>query len=350
MGMEKSRARSAAFGVLGLCLSGLAGCGGGGGGSGGGSSSTLAAVDANNAAPVSRDVIRSSIASSTIAAGLGNDAVVSGEGAMAARVLGAASTTALPRAARAAAAAPEADLALGPEVVACEQSGTVRLSGNVASEVTLSPGDRLTAEFDACDDGLGVVLDGRARFTVTSFSGDILGNAFEGVFGLVLTDLRATTGADSFTVDGEASLDLDVPPVPARLVATIYGPRLSVTEGSETWRLDDFSTTTGFDYFSLSPGVLVPSPVELSTTGSLSGPGFSGRVDFVTVTPFRPVFEIGGPETWTPGVGELRISGANNASILVQGLGAADVRLAVDADGDNLAETTIDTTWSALID
>jgi hypothetical protein len=221
---------------------------------------------------------------------------------------------------------------------ACAGSGTVAVSGEIQDELTLTSNDRITADFDACDDGDGTVLDGLLELIVQSFSGDIEGMGdFAARFAVILSGLALSDGEDTFVADGDLTLDLSFDVATGEATTTIFGEILDLDAGHESWHLRDFAATAVIE----SLGV-----VMLTTTGNLLSSGIDGTVEFVTTEPF--LFDVSAPDTAL--AGELLVSGADGATITVrQNTDNGEAILDIDADGDGETDATLDVPWSALL-
>ena len=55
---------------------------------------------------------------------------------------------------------PYSQIPVGPETTNCVNGGTVTVSGDIDSPLTVTAGDFLDYEWDSCDDGLGQVISG----------------------------------------------------------------------------------------------------------------------------------------------------------------------------------------------
>ena len=224
---------------------------------------------------------------------------------------------------------------IGPETVPCSVGGSITVSGQLADPATLTPGDRVTTDFDNCDEGVGVVVDGSFEFTVDAFSGDFASGSFALTVTLTVTDFAVTDDGELSTVNGAVTLTLDTTAAPTN-TAMLSGDAFTVSDGSGTGTLSNFATTVTRD-----TGV-APVAFTLDTSGTLISSEFEGQVTYTTPVPFQ------GLEGEFPFAGELLITGADNATVRLIALDAVNVRLEVDADGDGAVDETIDTTWEEI--
>ncbi len=224
---------------------------------------------------------------------------------------------------------------VGPETFDCLVSGTVRLSGSLNSELTLTPGDRISIAFSNCDDADGAVYDGRMLLDVTSFSGDILNDVYALGAAVTFTDLGITEGGETIIGDGKVDIDLDLT-VPLISETAESGSLFSLRLGSDAWILRDFALSTVEDATGAS------LLTRISGTGTLEGSGFEGAVDFATLSPLVATGDD------YPATGEVLITGANGATIRATVQSSQTVQLAIDLNGDGLVDDTQQIPWSTL--
>lgn len=306
--------------VAALLVGGLSACGGGGDGS---PSALPAVVDSGNAATITREVVEVVLDTGSVAVALRGDGPSNPLFKALAR----------PRA-NVQSAQPSATIPA--ETFDCLASGTVRLSGAIANFDTLTRGDRLTADFNNCDDAAGVVVSGRMRLDVTSFSGDPFNNEYALGARMTLTNFAVNAYGVMTVRNGIANIDLDLSDPFTDGTFTMAGDRLSINSGSRAWILRDFALSVG------GVGFGFKLPVVLSGSCTLEGDGFVGEVDFVAIS---PLVLYGGAY---PITGELLITGANGATIRVTVLDATTLQLALDFNGDSIVDETQPLAWSSV--
>jgi hypothetical protein len=224
---------------------------------------------------------------------------------------------------------------VGPEITPCEVDGSVTVSGDIASPLTVTEGDFLDYVWDGCDDGLGRVIDGLIKMTFTDFEGDLLaGRILLGV-SLDIGGFRVTEGADWRVTDGDLTLTIDSRTQPRTDISTL-GSSMVVSNGYSTETLTDFSSTVTEDTS------MFPSNFTTDATGTISSTQFSGSVNYDTPVAFQ---STGGGY---PYEGEMLVFGTNNATIRIIAIDEDNVRIEADYNGDNAPDATIDTTWDAL--
>jgi len=311
--------------LAGLALA-LGACGGGGGG--GSAPAAPAVIDAGNAAAITREVLATGLGAGAFGAAVGGGSILSTDGGTSAMVQSMASQKKTIQRV-------QPHVNIPAETYDCLVSGTVRLSGSLSSDETLTAGDRISADFNNCDDAEGAVLNGSLRIDVTAFSGDIYSDQFLLGARVTLTNLAITEDGGVTTGNGAFNLDLDLT---ESLVSdlTVSGAVLDISSGGESWVLRDFAVTV------LEDATGIALATRYSGTGTLEGAGFDGAVDFVTVVPLLATGDD------FPATGQVLITGANGATIRATVLDAQAIQLAIDVDGDNLVDDTQQVPWSTV--
>lgn len=307
----------------------VAACGGGGGGGSTAVPASPAVIDSTNAPLIASQVMTVGFGATDFGTAL------SGSGLLA--VNGGSDTLAQDlnrRQALAAGGTASPSATIAPETYGCLVSGTVRLSGTLASEETLTAGDVLNATFTDCDDGDGAVYDGSLRVEVTDFYGDLYTSQYFLDAGLTLTSFRITDADGSTSANGDMDLELDLT-VSDQPVVAASGQRLTVSDDGGSWELRDYALIVTVDP-DTNGGLTYQS-----AAGTLEGPDFEGSVEFLTVVPFA----LGGDGL--PLVGEALITGADGATIRVTADGTGGLLLAVDLDGDGQVDETQELAWES---
>jgi hypothetical protein len=222
----------------------------------------------------------------------------------------------------------------GPITNACAVSGTLTVSGDLASPLTLTAGDTIRAEYEACDDGAGEIVDGRVDATIEMFSGDILSGSYDVTMQIGLTDLDVTTGNDHLLGNGDATATLDTTAAPF-VSTSVTGDSLASSTNGSSATLSAFSSEQTVD------AGLLPAPYTLDAAGTLDSSELSGVVHYSTPVTFE------GDGVDFPHAGELLVTGANCSARLVA-IDNVNVKIEVDSDGDGMVDQTIDTTWAEL--
>jgi hypothetical protein len=225
---------------------------------------------------------------------------------------------------------------ISPETTPCQVSGAITISGELEDLTTLTSGDVIAVEADACDDGLGEVTDGTIVMTIVSFAGDLPSGAYDIAMTLELSDFQVTTANDVQTSNGELSVSLDTMAVPM-VAAEVRGSSLVLDTNKESSLQVDFAHRRTLD------GALQPAPYTLSISGTLDSTSLPGSVDYSTPVTFT------GLGAAHPTTGTLLLEGENSSARLVA-LDEVSVLIEIDADGDGDFEESIETTWQAIVE
>ncbi len=224
----------------------------------------------------------------------------------------------------------------GPTTLPCQVGGSITVSGDLADPITpsLSAGDVINVDADACDDGLGEIIDGQLGFTVDRFEGDLLSGLYDLTMSMTLTGFSVQSAGDTLTSSGDATVTLNTLSAPS-VSAEVSGNSLTTQSGSLSETLSDFLSTQTLD------AGQTPAPYTLSSSGTLDSSRLAGTVSFTTPVTFM------GFDTDYPQSGELLVTGESSSARLIA-LDAVNVRVEIDTDGDGTVDTVIDTTWDDL--
>jgi hypothetical protein len=225
---------------------------------------------------------------------------------------------------------------VGPETTPCVVDGTVTVSGDIASPLTVTAGDFLDYEWENCDDGLGQVINGLIGMTFTEFSGNLLaGRILLGV-SLAVQGFQVSEGTESRRTNGDLNLTIDSRTQPKTTVATL-GNSLIISNGTSTETLTDFSSTVTEDTS------MFPSNFTTDATGRVSSTQFNGEVSYDTPVAFQATGDA------YPYKGEMMVFGQSGARVRIIAMDRGNVRIEADYNGDGASDATIDTTWAALV-
>ncbi len=224
----------------------------------------------------------------------------------------------------------------GPDTLPCAVSGSITISGDIANPLTLTAGDTFSVDADACDDGLGEILDGLMNMTISEFSGDLFLGMYLLGMDATLDALQVTTPEDVISSTGDTTVVLDTTAAPF-VSAAVSGASMTTSSNASTETLSDYATAQTVDAGRQS------APYTLNSSGTLDSSQLAGVVSFTTPVQFQ------GFGVDFPGSGELLISG-NNSSARLIALDNVNVRIEIDNDGVAGVDETIETTWAELTD
>ncbi|MCP4299099.1 MAG: hypothetical protein GY783_00815 [Gammaproteobacteria bacterium] len=222
----------------------------------------------------------------------------------------------------------------GPDVFPCAVSGTVTISGNIENPLTLTAGDNFAVVSEACDDGLGEIVDGSLSFTVTEFSGDVLTGLYRVSMDTVVDNLQVATAEDTISSRGDALITLDTIEAPF-VMASVSGSLMTTDSNASSETLSNYSSTQTLD-----AGANLPL-FTMIAQGTLQTSGLSGSVSYTTPLMFEGIGQN------YPHTGELLISGDRSSARLIA-VDEVNVRIEVDSNGDGSIDETINTTWVDL--
>lgn len=223
---------------------------------------------------------------------------------------------------------------LGPIVNDCPGGGMVTISGTVASLTTLTAGDMITIESEACNDGEGEIVDGTLSITVNTFSGDLENGMFLWIMDVALVGFQVQTSEDTVTAAGDARITADTTGLPIQSLS-VSGTRMTASGMQESM------TITNYVYNQTIDVSVVPEPFTLTTSGSVDSSELDGTITWTTETTFQGVGD------GYPFAGELLIRGANDSSLRLIAEDDVNVTIEVDVDGGGV-DATISTTWAAI--
>ena len=222
-----------------------------------------------------------------------------------------------------------------PQTQLCAVSGSMTISGDLADLNTFTAGDEINIDSDMCDDGSGTVIDGLLEMTIASFEGDI--NTGELLFGvdLVVTDFMVTESGETTTANGDigTTIDTRTPPISE---GSVFGDIFSVAGMGKTETISSFSTIYTEDASTF------PINWTNNSMGTVDSSGFTGAVTYEALVTFE-----GSGENY-PHTGQLLVTGANNATLLVRVIDDTRVEIDADYDGINGVDETIMMTWAEL--
>jgi len=218
----------------------------------------------------------------------------------------------------------------------CAVSGTVDIQVDVRNPLGPSVDDRFDFEFTNCDDGSGVVVDGGMTITITALEGDPESGNFLLGMQIDFSALAMTEGNETTSATGTINIDIDTSDPLVSKISISTRTFVTTTEGMEECR-------TNLTIAITEDASTFPVAVTVEASFTISSPRIGGEVTVTTSLALQSMGED------YPFVGELRITGADNAVIVMIALDANTVRLEIDIDGDQAVDETMDITWDELM-
>jgi len=223
---------------------------------------------------------------------------------------------------------------IGPESVDCAAAGSVTLSGTVAVPASLTPGDTLIFEFMDCDDAEGIVVDGALAFEIVAFSGEIAIGMLTLTVSMTLDQLQFFQDGVGGSMDGELSFTVDTTNAPESFVA-VSSSLFTILAGGESLTISDFIVTIAID-----PAL---GATTLDSSATLASAAFDGEVSYLTTE----ALVFSGPGG--PIAGQIVVTGAAGATLTISILGADQIELEIDVDGNETVDEVVVTSWAELI-
>jgi hypothetical protein len=218
----------------------------------------------------------------------------------------------------------------------CAVSGTVDVTINISNPQQPSVNDRFDFLFTACDDGSGVVVDGGMTITISSIGGDVASGNFLLGMRIDFSAFAVTEGGETTSAEGSITFEIDTSDPTVTTITVSTSALVTTSAGTE-------EVLTNFTVQITENASMFPTAVTVDTSFTFSSPRIGGEV---TVTTSLSLQSMGSDY---PFVGELTITGAGNAVIVMIALDANTVRLEIDINGDGATDDTIDLTWDELM-
>jgi hypothetical protein len=229
------------------------------------------------------------------------------------------------------------------------ENGTITISGTIADATVtfLTPGDTLIATFNNCDEGDGVVVNGKMVLVVVTGVDFEFTPPYDFTFDATMTNFSMTESGERFTVNGDLTLREAVSADGLFIESEASGNKLTVTYAGETERLRDYwlmgtlDLGAGDAYTADSAGLEGCCAILESTL-------LGGIVEFENILAFAGVGENYPYEGILFVTGAMGESGIGFSTLELLVLDETCVDLSVDGDGDGGVDVVIRTTWESL--
>ncbi|MBK0391144.1 hypothetical protein [Ramlibacter algicola] len=230
------------------------------------------------------------------------------------------------------------------ETQPCQNGGSVRIVGTVASNSALGAGDDLTITATNCAEpvnGVMTTLNGQMRFEITA--GSMPGSGvppFHVVLRVTTTALSVQTSTDLATSDGDMTIDLTMTSSTAQ---TLVVSGTSLSSSATINGVQRRRTLANYSQRVVLNGSTV--------TGAVSG---TVTTDSTRLGPAGGTFTLSTPQDlrWSttsdaPVAGQLKVTGAGNSAVRLT-FGASSVTVETDANGDGTYEGSTTATVAQL--
>ncbi len=226
-------------------------------------------------------------------------------------------------------------------VQACSQGGSIEVTVNDAnSNQSLDAGDSMSLKAQACREA-GVTLDGGMDYAVKAVSGAFGSTQFSATLGVKLNNLRVTSSAGAQTGQGEFQMTVAVTGTNSASV-TMNIP--SFVTSSTAAGVSVQSTLTGYN-LSVST---VPAGFGYRSTLSFGGKLSSTALESKEITVSTPIALVQESSRTYPSSGQVLVKGGNGSQVRVTAQGDGKALVELDANGDNVFETSTLKNWAEL--
>lgn len=231
--------------------------------------------------------------------------------------------------------------ALTTVVQPCSLGGSIEVTVNDANNnQNLDSGDSMSLKAQACRESTGT-LDGSMDYAVKAISGTFGSSQYSATLGVKLNNLRVSTAAGTQSGQGEFQMTIGVTGVSTATVSmTIPSFVTSGTAGGTSFQstLRDFSMNVstsplGFGYRS-----------TLTFGGKMSSTALESR----DITVSTPVALLQDSTKAYPGSGQILVQGANGSQVRITAQSDGKALVELDANGDNVFETSTLKSWADL--
>jgi len=308
----------------------LWGCGGGGSGGGGGPAgltpppSAPVSVTAANATRVAATALKPAVGGGALATAGGLETTAAPQARAVTRAL-----LAVARDSKTQLSASQSVVGAAAQTVQCPYGGSV--TRDISADGTSG-----TFTYNACSFVPGETISGSVSVTGVSAASD--GSHFSGNFRVDIT--FTVTGFAPLRIVGDFSIVEDCNTSTQDCTRSFTGSSLGAQQGNETWFITSFTITEAF--------VSSTQTTTITANYTVSSTALNGSVTVVTTTPLQILASARHPHA-----GVVVATGANNSKVRLTVLGSdptapGQVRIEVDADGDNTYESSTLYSWSTL--
>lgn len=229
------------------------------------------------------------------------------------------------------------------QIYSCTYGGTVTASVSDAdNNGVVSAGDSVTVAANNCVESEGT-LTGALTFGVNNVTGTFGSDSYSG--SLTMTFNGFTVSSSEFSAGANGSLTLSVSASGVNRVSTsVATPSLSVSGTyagvTRSRSLTNYSATS-----TRTPNSIYGYETSYTLNGTLTSSALASQaISFATPTPFISLSSDDYPSS-----GVMLISGAANSKLKVTALPGSQVKLELDANGDDVYEGSTTLNWNTLM-
>ena len=223
----------------------------------------------------------------------------------------------------------------------CSMGGSIEITVTDANNnQSFDAGDGMTLKAMACRQAEGT-LDGSMEYALKAGSGTFGSSQYSATLGVKLNNLRVTSSVGTQTGHGEFQMTIAATGAgAATLTMSIPTFITSGTVSGSSYQ----SSLSGF-YLSVST---TPVGFGYRSTLSFGGTINSTALESRDVTISTPVALVQEPSRLHPSSGQVMAKGANGSQVRVTAQADGKALVELDANGDNVFETSTLKTWAEL--
>lgn len=212
-------------------------------------------------------------------------------------------------------------------------SGSISLRFNDAdNDQQLSTGDSVTLSANNCVSS-GVSLDGAISMNSLVVSGDPLAPPYSLQFSLQTNGFTVSAGGETVSIRGSGTI-AESGSDAVTTTSSFTGSGIEVTASGETLTLTGYQITETHNAATGAYSYAIDATISSSALG--------GSVQVSTDV------ALSGVGAFDPDAGQIHCVGAGNSSATLTVVDSVNVQIAVDEDGDGIADNTFSQTWAAL--
>jgi len=226
-------------------------------------------------------------------------------------------------------------------VQACSQGGSIEVTINDAnSSQALDAGDSMSLKATACREQ-NVTLDGAMDYTMKAVSGTFGSTVYSATVAVKLSNLRVSSSTG--TVSGQGEFQMTISATGSSSTSVAMSIPSFVTSGTASGSSFQ-STITGF---SLNVST-APNGVGYRSTTTFGGTLNSTALESRDITVSTPVALVQDSTRGYPSSGQVLAKGATGSQVRVTAQGDGKALVELDANGDNVFETSTQKNWADL--